>query len=34
MKSDKKTDATEMLRLYLRDRYSLETEEKFLTKLH
>lgn len=28
MKSDKKTDATEMLRLYLRDRYSLETEEK------
>ncbi|MCG6188100.1 FecR family protein [Maribellus maritimus] len=28
MKSDKNTDATEMLRLYLRDRYALETEEK------
>jgi len=28
MKSDKKTDAAEMLRLYLRDRYALETEEK------
>ena len=28
MKSDKYTDATEMLRLYLRDRYALETEEK------
>lgn len=28
MKSDKKTDTAEMLRLYLSDRYSLETEEK------
>lgn len=28
MKSDKNTDAAEMLRLYLRDRYALETEEK------
>lgn len=28
MKSDKNTDATEMLRLYLRDRYALETEEE------
>jgi len=28
MKSYKKTGTTEMLRLYLRDRYSLETEEK------
>ncbi len=28
MKSDKNTDAAEMLRFYLRDRYSLETEEK------
>lgn len=28
MKSDKDTDAAEMLRLYLRHRYSLETEEK------
>lgn len=28
MKSDKNTDVAEMLRLYLRDRYALETEEK------
>ncbi len=28
MKSDKDTDAIEMLRLYLSDRYALETEEK------
>lgn len=28
MKSDKNTDAAEMLRLYLRDRYALKTEEK------
>lgn len=28
MRSDKKTEAADMLRLYLRDRYSLETEEK------
>ena len=28
MESNKKSDAAEMLRLYLQDRYSLETEEK------
>ena len=28
MTSDKKTNAAEMLRLYLRDRYAIETEEK------